>query len=612
MRRLAAIIFFFTISLFAEAQTVDTNSLKSLYDRCLDFSEEKLDSLHHYADYILEQSKKIGFVKGDVLSLRLKGIHQELSNDYSKAIDFYLQSLDAARKINGAEYESAALSDLAIVYAKTHQPDKAKEVYLQSLALSKKSGEISGLVTSYINLGVIYNQLNLQDSALYFLQEGLHIGKPYESQLDLSTLYNNLGDVYFRKKQYSVALKYFNQNKARHVVDNNTADLWVDYLNIGHVYLELKKYDSAKWYADTALQIAKELSSRSKEADSYALMAKYHAAKGDYEKAFQFQEKWYTIDTSLVNNETNSTIAALQEQYNAQKREQDYKLLKAVADQSDLQKRIITLIAMAVAIIAILIGISLVQKRVANKKLEEKNSLITRQNEKLAELNYEKNSLISIVSHDLASPFAAIKMWSNILKDGQENFDADQKKAVDRISSATLKGEEMIHNILDVEKAETNQHKLDLQQFDLKVFVENIINDFKPAANGKKIDLHFETLQNHVFIVSDKHLVTRICENLLSNALKYTAPGKNVWVSLANENDAVRIQFKDEGVGIDADELPHLFSKYSKISSKPTAGEASTGLGLSIVKRIVQELNGTVFCESEPGRGSLFTVILKK
>jgi signal transduction histidine kinase len=74
----------------------------------------------------------------------------------------------------------------------------------------------------------------------------------------------------------------------------------------------------------------------------------------------------------------------------------------------------------------------------------------------------------------------------------------------------------------------------------------------------------------------------------------------------------VSIIVQDEGLGIPKEELPNLFSKYSKISTQPTAGEASTGLGLSIVKRIVEELNGRITCESEPGKGSLFTVVLRK
>jgi signal transduction histidine kinase len=101
-------------------------------------------------------------------------------------------------------------------------------------------------------------------------------------------------------------------------------------------------------------------------------------------------------------------------------------------------------------------------------------------------------------------------------------------------------------------------------------------------------------------------------ENLLSNAIKYTSTGKNVWISVSDEKDAVSIIVRDEGVGIQPDELPHLFSKYSKISSQPTNGEASTGLGLAIVRRICEELNGQISCESTPGAGSVFTVVLKK
>ena len=342
------------------------------------------------------------------------------------------------------------------------------------------------------------------------------------------------------------------------------------------------------------------------------MLSKLYFRKGDYKNAYDFQQKWYSIDTSLVNAGTNETIAGLQERFNAKQREQDNKLLQAEVEKAQFRNKAITLLALAAAVIALIIALLLIQKRKANKKLQYKNDFINQQNEKLAELNYEKNSLISIVSHDLSTPFAAIKMWLNILTDNTANLSADQKKAVERIQQSAGKGETLIRSILDVEKAETNQHKVQLENFDLKVFVETIVDDFQPAASGKNIQLHFETPAKHVYLVSDKQLVSRICENLFSNAIKYSPPGKNVWISVADANDGINIKVKDEGVGISKEELPNLFSKYSKISSLPTAGEASTGLGLSIVKRIVEELNGSVFCESEPGKGSLFTVTLKK
>lgn len=607
------LLFFFIFpALTAASQQVDTAYLKKLYDRCIDFDESKSDSLLICADFIIKQAARLHYDRGEVLSSRLRGMAEDLKGEYDKAIVYYFQSLDAARKLHAVNYEIAALTDLGYIYVNTKQPAQAKEMYLVSARLSEEEKDLSSVITAYGNLGAIYNQLKQEDSALFYLNKGLDIARPYASKVNISSFYSNLGNVYYEKKEFEKALSYFRQCYNLHTKDNNTADLWIDKLNIADVFIEMKKFDSAYFYAMQALVSAQKMNARSKEADSYSMLAKLYFKKGDYKNAYDFQDKWYSIDTSLVNAGTNETIASLQEHFNAKQREQQNRLLQAQVEKEQLWNRTMTLLALAAFIIALVIALLLLQKRRANRKLQYQNNFINRQNEKLAELNYEKNSLISIVSHDLSTPFAAIKMWLNILDDDHDHLTNDQKKAVERIRQSAGKGEILIRSILDVEKAQTNQQKLQLENFDLKVFVENIVGDFQAAASGKNIQLHFETADKHIYLVSDKQSVSRICENLFSNAIKYSLPGKNVWISLADANDAVNIQVKDEGVGINKDDLPHLFSKYSKISSVPTAGENSTGLGLSIVKRIVQELNGSVFCDSEPGQGSLFTVVLKK
>jgi len=606
------LIFSFFLSLTVKPQQADTNYLKKLYDRCLDFDESKTDSISLCADYILKEAARLHYNRGEVLASRLKGLAEDLSGNYDKAIVYYLQSLDAARKLHAANYEGAALTDLAYIYVSTKQPARAKEMYLQSARLAESEKDIRSIITAYGNLGAIYNQLKMEDSALFFLHKGLAVAKPVEHKVDLSSFYSNMGNVYYEKKEYSTALNYFQQLYNRHVKDSNLADLWIDNLNISDVFIEMKNYDQGYTHAIQSLKLAQQMHAKSKEADSYSMLSKLYFRKGDYKNAYDNQLKWYAIDTSLVNSGTNETIAGLQERFNAKQREQENRLLQSDIEKALFRNKATTLLALAAGIIAVIIALLLIQKRKANKILQHKNDFINRQNERLAELNFEKNTLMSIVSHDLSTPFAAIKMWLNMLDDDNGNLTADQKKAVERIRQASGKGEMLIRSILDVEKAETSQHKLALESFDLKVFVESIVDDFMSAASGKNIQLHFETPVKHVYLVSDKQLVSRICENLFSNAIKYSPPGKSVWISLSDTNDAVNIQVKDEGVGISKDELPHLFSKYSKISSTPTAGEASTGLGLSIVKRIADELNGRVFCESEQGKGSLFTVVLKK
>ncbi len=592
----------------------DTTHLKYLYDQCLEFDESKTDSLCFYASFIENESKKIGFKKGAVLSLRLTGLCEEFKYEYENAIDYYLQSLDEARLLKEVAYEIAALSDLAIAYANIGRPLQAKIFYLQCAALALKTNEIYTVVTSYNNLGVIYTQLGLYDSSLIFLNEALRLGKEGSTPLDPSSTYNNIGNAWFKKKQFNLAKEYFQMNYRKHVhTPEDAVPLWTDHINLADVYIELKEFDSALFHATRAVDLASNIiKAKRKEADSYSILAKLYERKGAYEKAYEYLVKWHDLDTALVNGNTQNKIAELQERFNAKERDAQNKLLLEQMEKERYRNRSITFLAIALGIIGMLVAIALIIKRNANRKLTINNEMIKRQNQRLEELNYEKNSLIGIVSHDLATPFATIQMWGQLLQTDQHTFNADQQKAVNRIIQAGEHGQKLIQRILDVEKADIGNYKLNLEHFDITVFIESLTESLRPAAGNKSIQLHADTPGKSVYVLSDKQLVHRIVENLVSNAIKFSPKGRNVWVGISEEGDRVHIKVRDEGQGIEKDELPLLFSKYSKLSAKPTAGEASTGLGLSIVKRIVEELNGKILCESEAGKGSLFTVILKK
>ncbi len=602
----------FLLTAFCVRAQIDTNYLKLLYDRCIDFDEDKRDSILYYAILIDNESERLEFVKGDVLSLRLKGYHAELANNYEDALSYHLQALTEARRMNLLEYEISALSDIAIVYSAIKEPHEAKKYYLQSASLVKQKGDLGSLVSTYINLGVIYTQLYMYDSATYVLNEALRLGKPHEDEFDLSSLYNNLGNLYFKKQEFETALRYFRDNYRKHQEESNISGFWVDNLNIADVFTEQGLYDSALIYASKALRLSVQLDSKSKEADSYALLAKLEEARGDYKQAHGYLKKWYSLDTAVVNTDMYRTIAGLQEKFNAREREVQNKLLQFEVDEHRLRSKSLTMLVLGVAIAAVLAFVAYVTKRNANKRLSTINDMITRQNQKLAELNYEKNSLIGIVSHDLSTPFATIQMWGQVLQSANGQLNEEQQKAVGRIIQASKYGDNLINRILDVEKNELVNHRINLRSFDLVAKTRELVENFSVHAAKKNIRLQFEFSLPVIPVLSDEQLVERIVTNLLSNAIKYTHSGKNVCVQVRDGGEAVFIQVRDEGVGISASEMPFLFSKYSTLSGRPTDGEHSTGLGLSIVKRIVEDLNGEIRCESEPGKGSEFTVVLKK
>ncbi len=109
-------------------------------------------------------------------------------------------------------------------------------------------------------------------------------------------------------------------------------------------------------------------------------------------------------------------------------------------------------------------------------------------------------------------------------------------------------------------------------------------------------------------VVADANVMLQVFENLLSNAIKYSPPGKSIFVRLRRAVTGIRCEVQDEGPGLNAEDQRKLFGKFARLSAKPTGGEHATGLGLSIVKRMVEAMDGKVSCESEPGHGATFIV----
>lgn len=585
--------------------------MKALYDRVLDFGQSKSDSILHYASYIQTHSASLGFNKGEVLSLRLKGIYNEYKNEYDSAIDYFYKSLEEARKLKMSEYESAALGDLALAYYNINQPQKTKEFYKMALDVAQQRQEASSVFTNSANLGSIYNKLGYPDSALMYLKNAQDLAEQFKPLFEVGSLYNNIGNAWFYKKQWDKALQYFNLNYDRDIANNDKEMQWYDCLNIADVYIEKKSFDSAFKYLGYTDNLSNELNSKRKKADVYSLYSKYYSRKGEYKPAYESFMKWYALDTALVSQKKMDAVTELQERFNVKQKNQENQLLMLELERQRFQKNNMLIIAIAVTGLFVFVATTLLLIKQKNEQLQKNNILIRKQNEKLSQFNSEKNALISVVSHDLSGPFTSIKMWTQILQSDISNFTEAQRKALFRIQSSADNGELLIHNILHIEKDEINR-PMNLEFLNIGAFLEDVINTHEPQAQQKEIKINYSNEIGATSFMSDRYMLRRIFENLLSNAIKFSPRGKNVNITLKEKGNNIIVSVKDEGVGIATEDIPYLFSKYGKISSMPTEGEYSTGLGLSIVKRLVDELNGKIYCESKPDYGSIFTVSLPK
>lgn len=597
----------------AQVSLPDSNAIIQLYDRCLDFPAGKADSMIYYGDAIINRSKALQFRQGNIYGIRLIGIAQEYKGNYKQALQQYLNILELAKASKDASYIITALSDMAILYTEgLNQPEKSKEVYKQILRVQRENNiPASVSLSTYVNLGAIYSKLGKADSALYILNLGLREALPLQDPSSISSLYNNIGNVYYRKGDYRRALEYFQRNYQQHLSKGTEEEIWLDYLNMGDSWLALGKLDSAKIYLHKALDQAQSSRDSLQLKESYSLLAQYYHRKKDHARAYEYLQKTYYTDTSLLNFETRNAIATLQEQFNAAEREKENQKLIAGIEKAQIQNRFSIGVAIGASLLGFMILYAWQQKRKANAELTQLNQTITVQNQKLATLNQEKNKLMSMVSHDLSTPFASVRMWAEVLGKQKETI-PEQQQAIEKILASAQRGENLIQQILQVEKMGTLQQALALEEIQLSRFIAHLLTDFESKAKAKNIELLYEAPSQEVELLTDQQIIARILQNLVSNALKFTEPGKKVWVRLQDTTEHVLIEVEDQGQGIPAQEMNLLFTPYGQLSSRPTQGESSTGLGLSIVKRLVDELQGTISCQSRPQQGTRFTVRLPR
>jgi signal transduction histidine kinase len=251
-----------------------------------------------------------------------------------------------------------------------------------------------------------------------------------------------------------------------------------------------------------------------------------------------------------------------------------------------------------------------IEKQQAN--IEVQNRELEEQNAKLILLNEEKNYLIKILAHDLRTPINHVHGLAEIFLLEQQHLAPDQADIINRIIEAAKRLNAMIGKILDVDAVEGNRANLSLEEIDLCNLLKKAVIAFEKTALRKNIQLNIHNECDGMVMQGDPVYVTEIIENLISNALKFSESGKTVEVGIKNGQSTLRLFIKDEGPGLTHEDKEKLFQKFQQLSAKATDGEPSTGLGLSIVKKYAELMNGKVWCESEAGKGATFCVEFPK
>jgi two-component system, OmpR family, sensor kinase len=242
-----------------------------------------------------------------------------------------------------------------------------------------------------------------------------------------------------------------------------------------------------------------------------------------------------------------------------------------------------------------------------NNELINLQRELSKKNAELARLNELKNQFLGMAAHDIRNPLGIIMSFADFLEEETEGILSSEHRNFLNIINTTAEFLlKMIEDLLDISKIESGKLSLNLKPTDFIELTEKNVKLNNTLASKKDIAIKLSFNEKPVMLLIDKQKIEQVLNNLLTNALKFSYQGSEVKMNIVKKENTVLTEVVDSGVGIKASQIETIFQPFNKASSQGTAGEKSTGLGLTIVKKIVEGHGGKISVESEEGKGSRF------
>jgi len=245
------------------------------------------------------------------------------------------------------------------------------------------------------------------------------------------------------------------------------------------------------------------------------------------------------------------------------------------------------------------------RERMRQEILAQRDRL-AEQNDRLLALDKEKSEVLGIAAHDLRSPIGNIRALCDLIVAN----DPQSQKHVSLIEASADSLLSLISKLLDIERIEHGDLNLEIKEIAFAPTLSQIVEQYAAGAKEKQIAVTLQVHDESATMFADESALHRAVQNLLSNALKFSPVGSSVQIRTSSTGGNYRIEIQDQGPGISESDRRILFRKFARLSARPTAGESSSGLGLSIVKHLLEAMNGQVGCESIPGDGTTFWIEL--
>lgn len=536
--------------------------------------------------------------------------------EYDEAYFYFTQSFRIAKAIEDSLRMAIALHNVGRVFKELGQYDRALEHLNLSLSMSDEIDDIEGVPYSLDEIGDVMLRKGAYDSARKTLLRSVKLTREQNLLVLEPRTLTKLATVNMHSRNYEDALAYYDTTFTLHERTGNEFGIAEVELGRGLVYLEQKRYDDAMRSINRCLSLAKQSNARTLEIRGYQTLSRLYEVKNDFKNSLAYFRQFKELEDSLFSQDMQEKLLRDQIRFETEDKDTEIALLNEERnlkdDQIKKQEFIRNILVVVMALSAILLATvyrSGQRRRQINTLLLRHQQEMETRSEELQRLNQVKDKFFSIISHDLRSPINALAGLLDLLDRGAVKPE-ELGRHVHELKARFNHTRTLLNNLLDWTLLQMDKLSLQATRIDFHKLVDENIQLLGSVPN-KRISLYNRVPEN-TFGYADSNTVNLVIRNLMTNAIKFTNDGGEVVIGAENHGEDWLITVNDNGVGMKDEVLKILFDKTAPYTTRGTANEKGTGLGLILCKEFVEKNGGKIHVESKVGMGSKFSFTIPK
>ncbi len=493
-----------------------------------------------------------------------------LLGNFSLALDYGFSAVVLAERLHRPFDLATTYNSISIIYSNLQDIPNALIYSKKALKLWVSESNIEEMGTAFNNLANLYKMQGDYALAKGYYKRARRIFERVQNKKNLIEIYTNLASLAKNHQNYKEALEFYEEALSisrEHNLKTNIIKILTD---MGKVYVATSKFKYAEESFNEALDLVDQVQDLDVQINFYRTFAEYCKLIGNHNLAYTYLDKYIDLKEAVFTANHASEIARLQAKFDYERQKNEAELY-----------------------------------RIRNVELLELNNNIEQQKEELVDLNNSKDAILNVVSHDIRNAISNIYYLVQMIN--EEVLSPKLQHYNNLIELSSNRALTMVTDILEAHRLDIDDFSLELELLDLNKLLKDNADIFKIMASRKDISfkISYSAVPLPALMNADK--MWQIVNNLVSNALKFTPSGGKIKISLSSikeKESHICLSVKDSGIGIPPENLTKIFDRFTTVRRRGTSGEKTFGLGLSIVKRLVELHHGKIEVKSRINKGT--------